>query len=125
MNDIIFIVIDNFEKVGIGVMLFIAAYLSNMGLGAWKSYQIDGFDFDWHLLINSAIKFLILAASISLLSIVVSVIPAYMNYIGIAFEESTIQAIDSIVIVSAFLTATVRYTVDAITKIKAILGVGE
>lgn len=121
MNDIMLIVIDNLEQVGIGILLFVAAYLANMGLGAWKSCQIDGFEFDWHLLVRSAIKFVILVGSIALLSIVVSLIPVYMAYIGADFEETTIQAIDGIVIVSAFLTATIRYAIDAVNKIKAIL----
>ena len=125
MNEVMLIVLENLEKVGIGIVLFVAAYLSNMGLGAWKSCQIDGFEFDWKLMVKSLIKFGILVGSIGLLSIVVSLIPVYMNYIGAAFEETTIQAIDGIVIVSAFLTATIRYAVDAIGKIKVILGIGE
>ena len=41
MNELLFIILGNLEKVGIGLLMFIGAYLANMGLGAWKSIKID------------------------------------------------------------------------------------
>lgn len=121
MTDIMMLVLDNLEKIGIGVFLFLCAYLANMGLGAWKNVKIGGSAFDWSLIKQSIIKFIVLILSIALLSIIVSVIPAYATYIGIEIGAETMETIDSLVIVGAFLTATVRYIGDGVTKVKEIL----
>lgn len=121
MTDIMMLVVDNLEKIGIGALLFLCAYLSNMGLGAWNNVKIGGATFDWKLIVNSVIKFIVLGLSLALLSFVVSVIPAYATYVGIEIEAETLQTIDSIVIIGAFLTATIRYVTDAVGKVREIL----
>ena len=116
------IIIMNLEKIGFGMLMFLGAYLANMGLGAWKNVKIDGSAFDWTLIKQSIIKFIVLILSIALLSIVVSVIPVYATYVGIEISQEVLETIDALVIIGAFLTATLRYTGDAISKLKAILG---
>lgn len=120
MTDIMMLVLDNLEKIGIGVFLFLCAYLANMGLGAWKNVKIGGSVFDWTLIKQSIVKFIVLILSIALLSIVVSVIPAYATYVGIEIDADTMSTIDSLVIIGSFLYATVKYAKDAISKLSAI-----
>ena len=120
MNDILALVLLNLEKVGIGVALFMGAYLANMGLGTWKNVKIEGYDFDWKLIFQSVIKFVVLILSLGLLSVVVSVIPAYATYVGIEISTEVMETIDSLVIISSFLYATVKYAKDAISKLSAI-----
>lgn len=120
--NIMTIIIDNLEKVGIGVVLFLGAYLSNICLGAWRSVKIEGYDFDWKLVGQSLIKFIVLGVGIGLLSIVISTLPIYMVYVGIDIAEETMQVLDSIVIITAFVVATTKYVKDAYTKLKDILG---
>lgn len=121
--EIIDMIIMNLEKVGFGALLFLMAYISNMGLGAWKNVKIEGYDFDWIAIWQSCVKFLILGLSIALLSMTVSIIPVYATYVGIEIGAETLETIDAIVIVGSFLTATVRYAADAISKVKTVLGV--
>lgn len=121
MEEIFTLLLVNLEKIGIGVVVFLGAYFSNMGLGAWKNVKIEGYDFDWKLILQSIIKFIVLGLSLGLLSMVVSVLPAYTTYVGISIDADTMQTIDSIVIVGTFLTATIRYVSDAISKLKEIL----
>lgn len=120
--DIMTIVVDNLEKVGIGVVLFLGAYLSNVCLGAWRNVKIEGYDFDWKLIGQSLIKFVVLGAGIGLLSVVVSTLPIYMAYVGIDIADETMQVLDSIVIITAFVLATAKYIKDAYEKLKDILG---
>ncbi len=122
MNEIIQIVIENLEKVGIGALLFLGAYMSNVCLGAWRSVKIEGYDFDWKLIGQSFVKFVVLGLGISLLSIVVSILPVYMMYVGIVIEEETMAVLDSIVIITAFVVACGKYVQDAYVKLKEILG---
>lgn len=120
--DIMTIVVANLEKVGIGVLLFLGAYLSNICLGVWRNVKIEGYDFDWKLIVQSAVKFVVLGIGIGLMSIVVSILPEYMTYVGIDVTDEAMQVFDSIVIVTAFMTAAVKYVKDAYTKLKDILG---
>lgn len=120
--DIMNIIIDNLEKVGFGALLFLMAYVSNMLLGTWRNVKIEGFDFDWMKIANSAIKFVVLTIGIALLSIVVSVLPEFITYVGIEINPDTMQVLDSIVIISAFVVACGKYVKDAYDKLKEILG---
>lgn len=122
MENILILILTNLEKIGVGIGLFLGAYLANMGLGVWKNVKIDGSKFDWSLIKQSIVKFIVLILSIALLSIVVSVIPAYATYVGIEISQEVLETIDALVIIGAFLTATLRYTGDAIVKLKTILG---
>lgn len=120
--DIMNIIIDNLEKVGFGALLFLMAYVSNMLLGTWRNVKIEGFDFDWMKIANSAVKFVVLTIGIALLSIVVSVLPEFITYVGIEIDPDTMQVLDSIVIISAFVVACGKYVKDAYDKLKEILG---
>src|SRR5574344_1294418 len=107
MSNLVMIVVDNLEKVGIG---------------AWRSVKIEGYDFDWKLIGQSLVKFAVLGLGISLLSIVVSILPVYMTYVGIGIEDETVAVLDSIVIITAFVVACAKYIKDAYGKLKEILG---
>ena len=122
MSALISIVIINLEKVGIGVLLFLGAYISNVCLGAWRSVKIEGYDFDWKLIGQSLVKFAVLGLGIGLLSIVVSILPVYMTYVGVVIEDETMAVLDSIVIITAFIVACAKYVKDAYGKLKEILG---
>lgn len=121
--DMMNIIFANLEKVGIGVALFMGAYVSNMCLGAWRNVKIEGYDFDWKLIAQSVVKFLVLGIGISLMSIVVSILPVYMEYVGIDITDETMQVIDSLVIITAFVVACVKYIREAYEKLKDILSV--
>ena len=122
MSEIFQIVIGNLEKVGIGALLFLGAYMSNVCLGAWRSVKIEGYDFDWKLIGQSLVKFAVLGLGIGLLSIVVSILPVYMTHVGIVIEDETMAVLDSIVIITAFVVACAKDVKDAYGKLKEILG---
>ena len=122
MTEIFQIVIENLEKVGIGALLFLGAYMSNVCLGAWRSVKIEGYDFDWKLIGQSLAKFVVLGLGIGLLSIVVSILPVYMTYVGIVIEDETMAVLDSVVIITAFVVACAKSVKDAYGKLKEILG---
>ena len=122
MSNLVMIIVDNLEKVGIGALLFLGAYMSNVCLGAWRSVKIEGYDFDWKLISQSFVKFAVLGLGIGLLSIVVSILPVYMTYVGVVIEDETMAVLDSIVIITAFVVACAKYIKDAYDKLKEILG---
>ena len=121
--DIITLVLLNLEKVGFGIAIFLGAYLSNICLGIWRNVKIEGYEFNWKMIGQSVLKFIVLGLGISLMSIVVSVLPEYMTYVGIDIADETMQVMDGIVIVTAFVTAACKYVKDAFQKLKDILSV--
>ena len=125
MQEIFNTILMNLEQVGIGALLFLVAYVSNILLGAWRNVNINGDNFNWSKIGQSALKFVVLGLGIGLLSIVVSVLPVFITYIGIEIAPETLASIDAIVIVGAFTTATLRYVVDCIDKLKEVLGINQ
>ena len=121
--DMLNIIFANLEKVGIGVVLFMGAYVSNMCLGAWRNVKIEGYAFDWKLILQSIIKFVVLGVGIGFMSIVVSILPEYMAYVGVDVADETMQVFDSIVIIAAFMTACIKYVKESLQKLKDILSV--
>lgn len=125
MQEIFNTILMNLEQVGIGALLFLVAYVSNILLGAWRNVNINGDNFNWSKIGQSALKFVVLGLGIGLLSITVSVLPVFVTYIGIEIAPETLASIDAIVIVGAFTTATLHYVVDCIDKLKEVLGINE
>lgn len=121
LSYILSIIISNLEKVGFGATLFLGAYIANILLGVWRNVRINGYRFDWLLIAESLVKFIVLGLAIALLSVVVSVLPIYATYVGIEIAQETLDTISALVIIGAFLTATVRYLSDAIDKLKDVL----
>lgn len=122
MDNILILILTNLEKIGVGIGLFMGAYLANMCLGVWRNVRIQGYNFDWRLIAQSVAKFVVLGLGIGLMSIVVSILPQYMTYVGIDVSDDTMQVFDSIVIITAFMSAAIRYVKDAYDKLKDILG---
>lgn len=122
MNEILNLILVNLCKAGIGALMFIIIYLGNMGLGAYKNVKINGYDFDKQLMLQSIVKYLVLAFSISAITIGVTMIPAYAIYVGVDIPQEYVENISSVVIFSAFVLGSCVYAVDAIRKIKTILG---
>lgn len=115
------IVLLNIEKIGFGIMLFAMAYVSNMLLGTWRNIKINKLRFDYTWTLESIVKFAVLGLGIALLSACISLIPYYAEYVGIEIETETLEAIDNIIIIGAFLFATIKYAIDGIGKLKEIL----
>lgn len=122
MKEVFNLLVLNLEKIGVGIILFLCSYLANIILGAWKNISLNGENFNWNLILQSIIKFCVLGVGVGLLSIVLSVIPMYLTYIGVEIGAETMETVDSMVVISAFATATLKYIKEAILKVKDILG---
>lgn len=122
MENIFLIILQDLEKVGIGVCVFLMCYIANILLGSYKNVRIEGYEFDWHLIVNSIIKFIIIGFGITFVTTACTIIPIYSSYIGIEIEESTLNTINSTIVIGSFSTAAIKYLAEAISKIKNILG---
>lgn len=121
MEDIIQNIINNLQNVGIGCVLFIVAYFSNMLLSLWYNIKILGQEFDYHRLINSALKILCFGLGTALLTIGITLVPEFANYVGFVIPEEYFEVFQNLAILSIFIISTCKYLVEAYGKFKAIL----
>lgn len=124
MENILMLIGDNLIKAGIGAGMFLIVYLSNMGLGAWRSIKINGYNFDWKLIGSSILKYLVLTLSVTGICVGITMIPVYAVYVGMTIPDEFIEAVSTVVIFGAFLTGTCMYAKDGIDKIKELMGIG-
>lgn len=115
------IVLSNLINVGYGVVLFIAAYLSNMLFSLWYNIKILLEPFDLIKLKNSGLKILCFGVGLSLLSLTISTLPEFANTVGWEIPEELKEVFADLAIIGVFLLATSKYLLEAWNKMKAIL----
>lgn len=115
------IVLSNLINVGYGVVLFIAAYLSNMLFSLWYNIKILLEPFDLIKLKNSGLKILCFGVGLSLLSLTISTLPEFANTVGWEIPEEFKEVFANLAIIGVFLLATSKYLLEAWNKMKAIL----
>ena len=74
MEDFWQIVLANLQNVGIGLAIFVAAYLSNMSFGLYYNIKILGQEFEWSKILASVLKILAFGVGTCLLTLAISAI---------------------------------------------------
>lgn len=121
MQDIINILLQNLQNVGIGCGLFIIAYVSNVLFSLWYNIKILCQKFDYKRLINSVLKILAFGGGTCLLVTGITLIPHFANYVGFTIPEEYVEVFQDLAILSVFIIAACRYLMEAYTKFKLIL----
>lgn len=117
MNDLVQIIISNLQDVGIGVLLFIVAYVSNMALSLYYNIKVLNETFDKVKLINSALKIAAFAIGTALLCIGVTTIPAFATHVGFEIPAEYSDVFQDLAILSVFLISGCKYLVEAYQKL--------
>jgi len=121
MDYIIQQILENLKNVGLGCGIFVISYLSNMILGLWYNIKVLNQEFDYHRLINSALKILAFVFGTSLLAIGITLVPIFADYVGVVIPEEYTDVLQAIAIVSLFIICSCKYLVEAYNKFRAIL----
>ena len=121
MKEIIDIIINNLINVGIGAGIFVVAYLANVLLSLWYNIKMLHQEFDYHKLINSALKILSFGLGTALLVIGITLIPMFADYVGLTIPQEYIEVLQNLAIIAAFVVSACKYLFEAYTKFKAIL----
>lgn len=108
---------------GIGGVLFLLSYLSNIVLGMYYNIKIKNQKLSKKKLIQSLIKFVCVIVGVTLLCIVVTTLPMFVDYVGISIPEEYLNLFSNLIIVLAFIIATCQYVKESYEKLKNILGV--
>lgn len=121
MNDLVQVVISNLKDVGIGVVLFIMAYVSNMALSLYYNIKVLNETFDKTKLINSVLKVVAFAVGTALLCICVTTIPAFASHVGFEIPAEYSTVFQDLAILSVFIISACKYLLESYQKFSAIL----
>ena len=121
MNDLIQVILGNLKDVGLGVLLFIVAYVSNMMLSLYYNIKILNEPFDKNKLITSGIKIVAFGIGTGLLCVCITAIPEFANYVGFAIPEEYGDVFQDLAILAVFITSSLRYVIEAYGKFSKIL----
>lgn len=118
--NIVDVLLTNLTHVGIGLSIFLFAYLSNMCFGIWQNTKILGESFDWNKILNSFVKIICVGAGIVLLVMAVTFIIPFANVIGLKIPEEYESVVNIIATISTCLYASLRYIKEAWNKMGRI-----
>lgn len=122
MDEILKQILINLQHVGIGVVLFLIAYGSNMGFSIYLNTKILGESFDKSKIVNSFLKILAFSIGATLLCIAITGIPIFANYVGFTIPDEYSEAFENLAVLGIFLIAACRYVLEGYSKMKQILG---
>ena len=121
MNAITQSILTNLYSVGIGLVIFLCSYLSNMSFSIYYNIRILGETFEKNRIINSAIKICTFGVGITLLTLAITTILPWATVNGLPIPEEYNDIISTVAILGICLTSSLKYITEAISKMKKIL----
>lgn len=119
-NDILNQVVDNLQKVGIGIGIFVLMYISNMGASIWYNVKILSEKFSWSKIKDSGIKVLCISISIICFCLGVTLVLPWINYAGLEIPQEFNDVLNIVAMCGVALSGIVKYGKEAFTKLQKI-----
>lgn len=114
-------VLVNLTYVGIGALLFLVAYMSNMAFSLYYNIRMLMEKFDKNKIIDSALRVTTIVVGLALLCIAITTIPAFATYVGLDIPKEYAEIFSNLAILALFVTSACKYVFEAYTKFKKIL----
>ena len=114
-------ILTNLSHVGIGLLIFVLSYVSNMAFSLYYNIKMLGQTFDYNKLINSGLKLLSFCIGVACLTSVITALPLFADFVGFEIPVEYVDVFSSIVIIAVPLYSSCKYAVEAFTKMKNIL----
>lgn len=116
-------ILNNLINIGWAMLIFLAAYLSNVAFSLYYNIRVLLQPFDREKAINSALKVTAFLVGLTLLCVSITTLPLFANQVGWAIPEEYTDVFADLVIIGAVLMVSCKYIAEAFTKFKAILEV--
>lgn len=116
-------VLNNLINIGWAMLIFLAAYFSNVAFSLYYNIKILLQPFDKNKLITSAMKIAAVGVGLTLLCVAITTLPLFADLVGWAIPSEYADVFSDLVIIGAVLMVGVKYITEAFTKFKAILEV--
>lgn len=117
-------ILHNLTNVGWAMLIFVCAYLSNMAFSLYHNIKQLGQTFDYKRLLDSAWKVGTLVIGVALLTISITALPTFANYVGWTIPEEYTQVFGDLAIIGGCLLVSCKYVAEAVQKLIAILNQG-
>ena len=114
----------NLISVGIGLCIFIMAYVSNMCFSTYYNVRILGEQFEPSKLKMSVLKILTFGIGTALLTMAITLILPWANQNGLNIPDEYTDVITTVAILGVCLTGSLKYIVEAFSKMGKILNTG-
>lgn len=114
-------VLENLSHVGIGLAIFILAYVSNMSFSLYYNIKILGESFDYNKLINSGLKIISFCVGVACLTTVITALPLFADFVGYEIPVEYTDVFSAVVIIAIPLYSSCKYAFEAFGKMKNIL----
>lgn len=114
-------ILHNLMNVGWAMLIFVCAYLSNMTFSLYHNIKQLGQAFEYNKILNSVWKVGSLVFGMTLLTISITALPAFANYVGWTIPEEYTQVFGDLAIIGSCLLVSCKYVVEATKKLIAIL----
>lgn len=115
---------SNLISVGIGLSIFIMAYVSNMCFSTYYNVRILGEQFEPSKLKMSGLKIVTFGLGTALLTMAITLILPWANQNGLNIPEEYTEVITTVAILGVCLTGSLKYILEAFTKMGKILNSG-
>lgn len=114
-------ILNNLINIGWAMLIFLAAYLSNVSFSMFYNIKIQLQPFDRDKLITSALKVGSVIVGLTLLCVSITTLPLFAGQVGWTIPEEYTEIFTDIVIIGAVLLVSCKYIKEAYTKFNAIL----
>lgn len=114
-------ILNNMINIGWAMLIFLAAYLSNVAFSLYYNIKVLLQPFDKAKLITSGLKILAVGLGLTLLCVSITTLPLFAGQVGWEIPAEYTDVFSNLVIIGAVLMVGCKYIVEAFTKFKAIL----
>lgn len=114
-------ILNNLINIGWAMLIFLAAYLSNVSFSLYYNIKILLQPFNKEKAINSALKVAAFVVGLTLLCIAITTLPLFADQIGWTIPSEYSDLFADLVILGAVLLVSCKYILEAFTKFKGIL----
>ena len=113
------------EYAGIGLILFIISYVSNMCFSIYYNIKILGQTFNKQKIFDSGFKIATLGIGTLLMTIATVGIPEFGSITGIQLPQEYVEVFSTLAISAVFIICSCKYILEAYGKFKKILEQGK
>lgn len=113
------------EYAGIGLILFVISYASNMCFSIYYNIKILGQTFNKQKIYDSGFKILTFGIGTLLMTIATVGIPQFAAITGIELPQEYVEVFSTLAISAVFIICSCKYILEAYGKFKKILEQGK
>ena len=113
--------LENLISVAIGLSIFVMSYCSNMCFSIYYNTKILGEQFAPERIKSSALKIGTFTVGVTLLTMAITLILPWANQNGLNIPEEYTEVITTVAILGVCLTGSLKYIMEAFSKMGKIL----